>query len=88
MDERPIAPDAEDDDSSRVTAVPAVRCTGCAYTWNSPAMADGLRLLGSCPRCAGELAFRDPAPRVERFTKTGKAAAATAPHLVLGFPRR
>ena len=87
MDERPIAPAGDPDDSEGVSVVPAVHCTGCAFTWNSPAMTDGLRLLGSCPRCAGELSFRDPAPAEERFVKT-EAAAPTAPHLVLGFPRR
>ena len=86
MDERWIAFPPEHDEGCRVNAVPAVHCTGCAYTWNSNAMADGLRLLGSCPRCGGDLAFRDPAPRVERFTKL--EAGETAPHLVLGFPRR
>ena len=46
----------------------AVRCTGCEFTWNTPAMADGLRVLGACPKCKGELEFRDeprpsPPPR-------------------------
>jgi hypothetical protein len=53
-------------------------------------MADGLRLLGSCPKCGGELLFAGDAPperpageAEERFD-----AARTAPHLVLGIPRR
>ena len=53
-------------------------------------MADGLRLLGACPKCGGELLFagdarREPQPTAadERFT-----SASTAPHLVLGIPRR
>jgi hypothetical protein len=37
--------------------VPAVECTACGFAWRSQAMAEGLRLLGSCPRCGGELAF-------------------------------
>ena len=69
---------------------PAVRCTSCHFAWNSNAMADGLRLLGSCPKCAGELAFRDAAPAPERFTTLAPRPVArmAAPHLVLGIPRR
>lgn len=63
---------------------PPVSCRDCGFEWYSAALARGLRLLGSCPRCAGRLRFasahqhdetHDPAPR------------ARAPHLVLGFPR-
>ena len=65
---------------------PAVSCSGCGFAWNSAAMAEGLRLLGSCPKCGGVLRFRDDAPEPEpRATKTD---AAQAPHLVLGIPRR
>ncbi len=53
-------------------------------------MVDGLRLIGSCPRCGGALAFRDEP------TATPSAAPALhagpddelAPHLVMGVPRR
>jgi len=48
-------------------------------------MAEGLRLLGSCPRCHGELRFAAdaaPAPAAAKDT-----AAEVAPHLVLGLPR-
>ena len=65
----------------------AARCRACAFTWNTPAMAEGLRVIGSCPRCGGELEFGaraeaapEPAP--------ARAAGETAPHLVLGVPRR
>jgi hypothetical protein len=52
-------------------------------------MVDGLRLLGSCPKCGGDLEFRDQPhlagpgsdPPVDR-------AGRLAPHLVLGIPRR
>src|SRR3954452_15422737 len=37
----------------------AVTCTSCERTWNSASMAEGLRLLGACPRCGGELSFAD-----------------------------
>ena len=74
-----------------MSPVPAVSCSDCHFSWNSPAMADGLRLLGACPKCGGELQFAsdqpdEPAPAEvsERF----ETARSTAPHLVLGIPRR
>ena len=55
-------------------------------------MAEGLRLLGSCPKCGGALLFRtDEAPEEPRASRTGPAEKPTgevAPHLVLGIPRR
>ena len=78
-------------ESDHMSPAPAVRCSGCEFKWNSPAMAEGLRLLGSCPKCSGELIFAGdaepaapPAPTEERFTPRRE----TAPHLVLGIPRR
>jgi hypothetical protein len=64
----------------------AVRCKACGFRWNSAAMADGLRILGVCPKCKGELEFGagtagPAAPPLE----TG--VTAEAPHLVLGIPR-
>ena len=75
-------------EAEHMTPAPAVRCRSCEFAWNSAAMADGLRLLGSCPKCGGELEFRGetPAPAPERFDRS--ADAAPAPHLVLGIPRR
>jgi hypothetical protein len=64
----------------------AARCTACGFTWNTPAMAEGLRVLGACPKCKGELEFGSRAGdvRAERMsTRTDEAA----PHLVLGLPR-
>jgi hypothetical protein len=65
----------------------AARCKGCGFTWNTPAMAEGLRVLGSCPKCKGELEFgarggQAPGPAVNTAP-----AADDAPHLVLGIPR-
>jgi hypothetical protein len=64
----------------------AVRCTGCSFTWNTPAMAEGLRVLGACPKCKGELEFRDDAP-APAPAEPAPADAAAAPHMVLGIPR-
>ena len=66
---------------------PAVTCSGCEFAWNSAAMAEGLRLLGSCPRCSGELVFATGAPARGTAQPT-RLAAPAAPHLVLGIPRR
>ena len=65
-------------------------CSGCGFSWNSAAMAEGLRVLGSCPKCAGELVFRAEAPAAPRPVASEPAAAGggVAPHLVLGLPRR
>ena len=68
------------------THTPAVRCLACAFEWNSPLMADGLRLLGSCPKCGGELEFATTAPAEE--VPAAPVADLRAPHLVLGVPRR
>lgn len=64
----------------------AARCRGCGFTWNSPAMADGLRALGACPKCKGELVFGARAETSADVAGTEPAAA--APHLVLGLPRQ
>jgi hypothetical protein len=66
----------------------AVRCTGCQFTWNTPAMADGLRVLGACPKCKGTLEFRDLAEgSAPSATDTRAADVSAAPHMVLGIPR-
>ncbi len=67
-----------------MSRVPRVRCSGCGFAWNSAAMAEGLRLLGSCPKCGGPLQFRNDAPESVRAARVD----AQAPHLVLGIPRR
>ena len=65
---------------------PAVHCLDCRFAWRSRAMAEGLRLIGSCPKCGGELAFAESAPA--RDGDETPAADLRAPHLVLGVPRR
>jgi hypothetical protein len=62
---------------------PAVTCQECRFVWHSPAMADGLRVLGSCPRCSGELLFH---AEVEAPPVAEPVPA--EPHRVLGIPNR
>ena len=69
------------------SASPPVSCRECARTWNSATMVEGLRLLGSCPRCGGILDFQD-AEAPAGATRSPGAGSEVAPHLVLGLPRR
>ena len=74
-----------------MSPTPAVRCSACGFSWNSATMVEGLRLLGSCPKCGDGLEFRDDeAAAVTRFepAEPAMAMAGTAPHLVLGIPQR
>jgi hypothetical protein len=63
---------------------PAVVCKRCGFAWHSAAMAYGLRLLGSCPRCDGTLDF-EPAPPPPEPKDVD--VPAEAPHLAMGLPR-
>jgi hypothetical protein len=67
---------------------PAVKCGDCGRTWNSPSLAEGLRLLGACPRCGGTLEFRDEAESAAGPATPVEGRAPVEPHLVLGIPRR
>jgi hypothetical protein len=72
--------------SSLMTEDFAVRCTSCQFTWNTAAMVEGLRVLGACPKCRGELEFRDDAP-TPAVADAREPDASAAPHMVLGIPR-
>ena len=76
---------ATNDEGVHMDRTPAVSCSGCGFAWNSATMAEGLRLLGSCPKCGGALAFRSEAPEAPSASRFD---AGQAPHLVLGIPRR
>ena len=67
---------------------PAVKCRDCGRSWNSPSLAEGLRLLGACPRCSGTLVFRDEAEPAAEPATPAEGHAPVEPHLVLGIPRR
>ncbi|HZO35715.1 MAG TPA: hypothetical protein VFB41_02450 [Solirubrobacteraceae bacterium] len=68
-------------------AAPVVTCTSCKRVWRSAAMAEGLRHVGHCPRCGGELEFHD-GPVAEGPDRDGKALEGVEPHLALGIPKR
>ena len=63
-----------------------MRCTDCEFTWHSQAMAEGLRVIGSCPRCGGELDFTEPEARAAAPAR--EAVSDVSPARVLGIPRR
>jgi hypothetical protein len=72
-----------------VSKPPTVACTSCDRTWMSASMAEGLRLLGRCPRCGGTLKFASDASGEPATAKVApEQADSMAPHLVLGIPRR
>jgi hypothetical protein len=73
-----------------MSADPLVSCGGCRYTWHSASMAEGLRLLGGCPRCGGELQFAQTAEAAAPAESPVREPEVTAdaPHRVLGVPRR
>ncbi len=71
-------------------APPAVHCTSCEREWHSEAMAEGLRLIGSCPRCGGDLCFDAPAPAMAHADSVEMIAAdadGRPAHMILGMPR-
>lgn len=67
---------------------PAVICSSCERRWNSASMAEGLRLLGNCPRCGGELVFAADVEAPPVAAAAPQDAVVLAPHLVLGLPQR
>jgi hypothetical protein len=77
---------ADDGLVDRSADTPAVRCLACEYEWHTRVMAEGLRLLGTCPKCGGELAFAQAQPAHE--VSESPTMDVRAPHLVLGVPRR
>jgi hypothetical protein len=71
-----------------IDRVPAVSCEDCGRSWNSATLVEGLRLVGSCPRCGGALTFRDAEATAAGSPVPAAGRDARAPHLVLGIPRR
>jgi hypothetical protein len=77
---------ADHDGVDQSADTPAVHCLACQYEWHTQVMAEGLRLLGTCPKCGGTLEFADSQPAHEAIQSPKMDQR--APHLVLGVPRR
>jgi hypothetical protein len=75
---------AKEERTDRDARLPRVACTSCEFAWYSVPMAHGLRTLGSCPRCGGELRFDERPPAAEPDVG---ATSPMPPHLALGLPR-
>jgi transcription initiation factor IIE alpha subunit len=67
---------------------PRVRCGSCHHAWYGPTTAHGLRLLGECPRCGGELEFLTPEEPAEARMEMTDELRAASPATILGLPRR
>ncbi|HEY8582215.1 MAG TPA: hypothetical protein VIL49_04685 [Capillimicrobium sp.] len=67
---------------------PRVRCRACAFEWFGATASHGLRIIGSCTRCGGELDFLVPeeADDQEPTITAGSDAAEQRPATVLGTP--
>ena len=66
-------------------AEPLVRCGDCGFEWHGEISADGLRVLGHCPRCEGKLQFRDERP-AGASDADSQAEGEQQPWQVLGTP--
>ena len=66
---------------------PRVRCGGCAFEWYGATASHGLRIVGACPRCGGELDFLVPLEaEVDEPRATDRREPALHPAAVLGTP--
>ena len=79
---------AAEAESDHVGPTPCATCTACSFAWHSATMAHGLRIIGSCPRCGGELAFAADAGEPGGPAPAPDPDADLPPHAVLGIPRR
>ena len=75
---------AKEERTDRVKREPRVSCAACEFAWYSVPMAEGLRTLGSCPRCGGELVFHE---RPGAISPDDAEVSTAPPHLALGLPR-
>ena len=68
-----------------MSSTPRVRCRDCDFAWYGATAAHGLRVVGACTRCDGELDFlaqeEEPAaaPVTERLAGMSPAAVLGAP---------
>lgn len=68
-------------------SAPIVHCLACDRGWYSQTLAEGLRALGRCPRCGGELVFDAITPAGAPAPAGAIAAEDLAPHQVMGLPK-
>jgi hypothetical protein len=64
---------------------PRVQCDHCSFAWYGASAADGLRVVGACPRCGGELIFLGSEPSSSAFA-VAERLAGVMPAAVLGLP--
>jgi hypothetical protein len=64
---------------------PRVRCRDCDFAWYGATVAHGLRVVGSCTRCGGELDFLADDEPVAMSPLTERLAG-LSPAAVLGTP--
>jgi len=73
--------------SGRMAPDPRVRCGACSFAWFGATAAHGLRIVGGCPRCGGELEFLGDEERDEAdVARADRVASAASPASVLGTP--
>ena len=67
---------------------PLVWCDDCGFEWHGRISAEGLRVIGSCPRCQGHLEFRDDSSSTAPATEKpgGGEQEELQPWQVLGTP--
>jgi hypothetical protein len=65
--------------------VPRVQCDDCCAAWYGASAADGLRVVGRCPKCGGHLAFLAADAPAADFEVNDRLAS-VPPASVLGLP--
>jgi hypothetical protein len=64
---------------------PRVQCDDCRFAWYGASAADGLRVVGTCPKCGGHLEFLASDAPASAFAVSERLSA-VAPASVLGLP--
>jgi hypothetical protein len=66
-------------------SAPRVRCRDCDFAWYGATAAHGLRVMGGCTRCGGELDFFTDDEPTTALPVTERLAG-VSPAAVLGLP--
>jgi hypothetical protein len=67
-------------------STPRVRCRDCDFAWYGATAAHGLRLIGTCSRCDGELDFLTQEEAPATAPALPERLAGLSPAAVLGTP--